>query len=194
MTDGTSRDLVAHCVIVAAVCLAGWLFMVKPREKQLRTIETTIVESSNSTDVNHESVQKMADAIAECRDRILEIEQYNTFGDDTSRLYGKLSNVASQQNVRVLHMDPGRPATELTGGGGQTRVVDVSVRGSFEAIVSYVAIVENLAGFVRPMSLTVAPTRGYDGQDVVDARLTFELLRFDVPVLSVARGEMTDDA
>jgi len=191
MTEGNTRDFVAHGVIVTAVCLAGWLFLVKPRETQLRTIETAIVESSHAGDVNHESVQKMADAIAACRDRVLEIERFNAFGDDTSRLYGKMSKIASEQSVRVLHMDPGRPATELAGGGGQARVVDVSVRGSFEAVTRYVTVVEGLDGFVRPMSLSVAPTRGYDGQDVVDARLTFELLRFDAPVLG---GEAADDA
>ena len=182
MNGPLDRQLIAQIVIIVAVCAGGWMTFVEPNIDELHRLEATIAEaSSNPLPMGQESIEQMADQFARVRDRFRRIEVRNEFAGDSTRIYGLIMDLAEEHGVTVQRLDPGsdRRSNDEEASVRFT-TLDMTIEGGYEQVAVFLEAVEELDGFIRPLTLSITP-REEDGRSFVEARFACQAVRFTLP-------------
>jgi len=182
MNGPLDRQLIAQIVIIVAVCAGGWMTFVEPNIDELHRLEATIAEaSSNPLPMGQESIEQMADQFAQVRDRFRRIEVRNEFAGDSTRIYGLIMDLAEEHGVTVQRLDPGsdRRSNDEEASVRFT-TLDMTIEGGYEQVAVFLEAVEELDGFIRPLTLSITP-REEDGRSFVEARFACQAVRFTLP-------------
>jgi Tfp pilus assembly protein PilO len=175
-----SRDLISFMVVACGVCVGAWVVFVQPKMSELRALEAEIRQFDAPASASDQaSIELMAKRAAELRERLNAIEQANTLGNDSTHLYNVMTDLAREQSVRVLSLQPGaRQANEelMT-----ARRVTMSVEGTYQQIASFILAVNEMPDYVRPHSLVLLPRHGVEQREIVLANLAWDVLTFTFP-------------
>ncbi|MCZ6811273.1 MAG: hypothetical protein O7D97_04650, partial [Planctomycetota bacterium] len=131
---------------------------------------------------------------ATIRARSDEIESRGRLAADTALMYGLIMSLADEHGVLVQAL---RPQVESKSRLDQQIVatrIDVTMKGSFEKIASFLGALDSAPAYIRPSSLHITPNQ-QDGRPIVGMRLGYEALRFALPdAVAGVRGISDDDA
>lgn len=191
MSGVFDRNLLSHTVIILAVCIGSWLMFVKPRADRCAEIEQAIAESASAGAMDETTVEQMVETVSHYRSRIEALQTLNAVGRNTSRLYGRVSDIADTHEVEIVRLEPGRTRRTLAGGGGSVCVLDITARGSFANVTQFIDDIENMPGFLRPSMLTMTPGATAGNPAAVDVRVSFEMIEFNLP--EIMRGMPAED-
>jgi hypothetical protein len=155
-------------------------------------------------ELDRSTIERAAQRMGEIRRRVGEIELANAIGRDSSRLYATMTDLARRHGVQVQNLQPGASADAAavpsrgasdsgTGRGARAearhrspdgdptvRQIGITVEGTYERVAQFLIAIDEMAGFIRPSTLTLLPR---DGQDefLVVAQLTCDVLSFAIP-------------
>ena len=178
MNAKSSRELAAQAVIVLAVCVGAWAIVVKPKIDELGRLDQRMTEQSSSeTDLNQQSVEDAARKITTLRDRIREINAFNSLASDSSRLYGIVMDLADAHGVQVHNLQPG--STKQTSNDGKVTLtrVTLGVEGDYAPVASFLDALCEVPAFIRPVSMQLDPARDSNSTSI-EAILTCDVLSF----------------
>lgn len=176
------RDLLVQAVIALSLCIGGWLFLVQPGAKELAELDSVIADRRRlAGSMDHKTLEEDADRAPQIRRRAREIYTAGHFSKDSSALYGRISSLAKEHNVKVKNL---RPGVEHQGGSKDhpftvTRI-DMTVDGEFEQIAMFLEAMSEMGAYVRPVFVQIAPGKGEVGTFTV-MQLGFEAVRFNLP-------------
>jgi len=182
MNGPLDRQLIAQIVIILAVCAGGWMTLVEPNIDELHRLEATIADAASSPlPMGQESIEQMADQFARVRDRFRRIEVRNEFAGDSTRIYGLIMDLAEEHGVTVQRLDPGSDRRSRDEEAPvRLTTLDMTIEGGYEQVAVFLEAVEELDGFIRPLTLSITP-REEDGRSFVEARFACQAVRFTLP-------------
>lgn len=176
----TQRDLVAHGVICAAICIGGWMMLVQPKSRALASLEADIAEQTSSdVPLTQSGVEALAARVEQVKSRVQDVQRRNALASDSARLYGEVMKLAESRGVLVERLKPGSDERKLAENAGTATRVDITAKGEYESIALFLDDVLRLNGFMRPISLSIQPSGG--GNQLVSARIVCEAVRFNLP-------------
>ncbi len=189
------RGFVVHAVIALAVCIGAWMFLVDPKVQQLHDVEAIIEQRrARFSAMNDAVIEQLAIQAATIRARSDEIESRGRLATDTALMYGLIMSLAEEHGVQVQAL---RPQVESKSTLDQRIVatrIDVTMKGSFEKIASFLGALDGAPAYIRPSSLHITPNQ-QDGWPIVGMRLGCEALSFALPeAVAGVRGVSDDDA
>ncbi len=189
------REFVVHAVIALAVCLCVWMFLVDPKVQQLHDVEARIEQrQARLSAMNDAVIEQLAIQAATIRARSDEIESRGRLAADTALMYGLIMSLAEEHGVQIQAL---RPQVESKSRLDQRIVatrIDVTMKGSFEKIASFLGALDGAPAYIRPASLHITPNQ-QDGRPLVGMRLGCEALSFALPeAVAGVRGVSDDDA
>ena len=199
MSIALDRETIAQLIIILALCVGGWMMLIEPRVDELHELQVKIREATaNPLLASPDSLDDMVRQLEGVRGRLQRIRNQNQFASDSSYMYSRIMDLAEANAVTVLRLNPGskqRDKAEAQGEGASVRVTsfDMTVTGQYESIALFLESVDDLAGFVRPVSLTLTPRQGEEGE-WVEARFACEAVSFTLPeALAAMVGERDGD-
>ncbi len=183
------RQLIVHFVLAVAVCLGGWTTFAKPKLGELRELQKTIARNRRVAAVDPRAVEDIGQKMAWLAARAAPINTRNRTSGDSSQLYGVITSLARSHGVRVPSLDPGSgPRASAEKPVAATRV-ELTVEGGYESVASFLHALDGIAGFVRPVTLSLTPFERND-EPAVRARYVCESVNFHVPeALAAIQGE-----
>ncbi len=185
----TNRDLVIQVLIALALCVGGWLFLVKSKAADLREVEARITRSrSQSRSTDHTKFEKIGARVPRLRTRAREIQARGSIAKDLSALYGRITDLAERHQVKINNLRPG--VEQQMGGKGQVYIVtriDMTIVGEFENIAEFLESMYDIGAYLRPILVQIAPTKGEEGSFTV-LQLGIDAIQFVLPDPLVAFG------
>ncbi len=183
------RELIVHFVLALGVCLGGWMTFARPKLDELRELQISIARNRQVAAVDPTAVQDIGHKTAQLAGRATLINTRSRTGGDSSQLYGVITSLARSHGVRVPSLDPGSgPRASADVPVAATRV-ELTVEGGYESVASFLHALDGIAGFVRPVALSLTPFERND-EPAVRARYVCESVNFHVPeALAAIRGE-----
>ncbi len=184
MNGPTTRDLVIQVVIALALCVGGWLFLVKSKAEELRDVEARIVQSrikTQSLSADHTNFEKIGVRTPRLRARARVIQARGSIAEDSSSLYGRITDLAEKHQVKIKNLRPG--VERQMGDTDQVFVVtriDMAIVGEFENIAEFLGSMNDIGAYLRPISVHIAPAKGEGGSFTV-VQLGIETIRFVLP-------------
>lgn len=179
-SKNAQRELMAHAIICAAICVGGWMMLVQPKSRALADIEATIAEqSSGDVPLTEDGVKSLASRVEQVKERVQDVKARNALASDSARLYSQTMMLAEERNVLVERLKPDADPRKLPDNAGTATRVDMTVKGEYESVALFLDDVLRLHGFMRPVSLSIQPSGG--NERLVSARLTCEALHFNLP-------------
>ncbi len=193
MNSGMAREIIVQVIIVVAVVLGGWNMLIAPRAEALQQLETVIADGESAVaSLDEELTRRLSDRLSEVRARIGDIAQANETAEDTSRIYGRFTDLARRHGVRPVNLtsDGGDDFTgDSSSDGVQVIPVHMTLEGPYESVARFLEDTASIGGFIRANSMRVTPLQR--GRDLmVTVTVTYELLKFP---LSRVRDTMGDD-
>ena len=187
------RVFVVHAVIALAVCLGAWMFLVDPKVQQLHDVEAMIEQRRARLSAMDDAViEQLAIQAATIRARSDEIESRGRLAEDSALMYGLIMSLADEHGVQVQTLRPQvESKTRLDQRIVATRI-DVTMKGSFEKIASFLGALDRAPAYIRLSSLHITPTQ-QDGRPFVGMRLGCEALSFALPEAVAGVGGFSDD-
>ena len=155
------------------------MIFVQPAAEELSELENNIAQSrAGATGLNQDAIEKLADRMNDLRQRVRTVEHRSRLDADSSHLYGLIMDLAREHSVTVRRLQPGS-GREMSADGlvGRTNI-EIAVDGGYQQVASFLDAVGNIDGFIRPISLTLAPKQGEAGQQSVSARYACQALSF----------------
>lgn len=184
------RNVFAELTIAVAICVGGWMLCINPQVQELRELEDKIVAATASPMLSsQQAIEKMARRMQEVRMRVAAIESHNRLMRDPGRIYDLIMKQAEERQVTIEQLSP----TSSRGNGEQQGPVQMTtynlrVLGPYEGVVAFVRSLDEIEGFIRPVTLTLAPTP-QEKLDLIEGRITFEAAVFELPkVLAAMAG------
>jgi Tfp pilus assembly protein PilO len=152
------RELIAQLVIVTAIAIGGWLMFVDPgvRETVQLEHELELQAKAQQQGVGAASLDQVLQRLDVMRSRSREIIARNEIGQETTRLYSLVRDLAEQHEVTLRRLQPGR-GRATPGRNVATNQLEMHFESSLDAVAGFVDAVESIDGFVRPESLTLTP-------------------------------------
>ncbi len=183
------RELIVHFVLALAVCLGGWMTFARPKLDELRELQISIARNRRVAAVDPAAVEDIGRKTARLAARATLINTRSRTGGDSSQLYGLITSLARSHGVRVPSLDPGSgPRASAEKPVAATRV-ELTVEGGYESVASFLHALDGIAGFVRPVALSLTPFERND-EPAVRARYVCESVNFHVPeALAAIQGE-----
>jgi len=187
MNLSLDRKFVIETLVILGVCFGAWMFIVGSKRTELRELEVTINEAKqNPLLINATSVERMADQFLDIGERVEEIENQSSFGQDSSHMYDLITQLATEHNLIMHRLDPGT-RDGASDSPVQRSTFNMRIEGTYRHVANFIDAVGGIDGFIRPVSLGLTPTT--DGAGMVQALFSCEALSFTVPeVLASARG------
>lgn len=176
------REFVVQAFIVLSLCVGGWMFLVEPGAKELSELDSVMADRRRmAASMDHSTLEEIAAKAPVIRQRTRDIFAAGHFSEDSSALYGRISNLAKLHEVQVKNL---RPGVEHVMGGKDnpftvTRI-DMTVDGEFEQIAMFLESMDEIGAYLRPVSVQIAPSKGQVGSFTV-MQLGFEAIRFTLP-------------
>jgi Tfp pilus assembly protein PilO len=183
MNGPPDRQLIAQIIIVFALCAGSWMMLVQPQIDELHRLQATIAETHRSqVPMGEGAIEQMADELAQVRDRFRRIELRNEFAGDSTRIYGLIMDLADEHGVTVQRLDPGSDQGSDDDEEAPIHIttLDMTIEGDYEQVAIFFEAVEQLDGFIRPLTLTLTP-REEEGRAFVEARFACQALHFTLP-------------
>lgn len=180
MNRAVSRELFAHALIVAALCVGGWMLLVQPKARALAELETAI-DATETGDVplTQQGIETLAGRLEQARRRLADIQDRSAFATDSSQLYALVMQLAEDHNVIIERLQPGAKTSKLPEDRGAATRVDLTASGAYQDVALFLDDVLRLPGFLRPVSLSLQPAG--EGDQKVGARLVCDALHFKLP-------------
>lgn len=175
------REFISQIVIILAISLGGWIIFVHPKAVALR--ETYAVLGTNvsfDSTQSGKSIEGLSSKIRSGRKLIDEISYLNSLADDTTLLYGLISELGARHEVLIKSLNPGSEIRYEESRGFTYTRIEMILEGRFEKIGSFIQAVNELPGFIRPQSLVLKPGVSKDGEHTL-ANYSCDLLHFEVP-------------
>lgn len=190
------REFIAQAVIVMAVCVGAWMFVAKPQAQELAKVEHEVAAAVASTaPLKPATIEAAAKRMDSSKRRLEEIEAFNQFADDSSKLYGMVMDLADIHGVQVQSLQPS--AVKLASDAPFTMMeVDLIVEGQYESVAAFIDAINQIKAFIKPVSLQMTPTSA-QGQPRVTAAFGCGVLSFTlgealtVQPTAQAQGEST---
>jgi hypothetical protein len=175
------REFLSQVIIVLTICIGGWVMFVKPRADELRTLEQQIGENRlKATTLDHETVSRVAAHAPGIRLRCRKIQERGALATNSSALYGQIKSLAQAFDIDVKSLRPGVENDNENDLGVSVTRVDMTAEGEFEKIADFLGALDDLAAYLRPISVQFAPTKRAGGSYTV-IQLGLEAVRFTLP-------------
>ena len=179
MSSTMHRETVSHAVIIAAVCIGAWMLFVQPKMREVVELESTAsLAKSEEGAISQADIEVAGRKMAVIRRQVEQIQAGSLLSRDTSKLYGLIMDLAGKHGVAVQTISPGATIRNEETGVSQTRI-EISAEGRFEHVAGFLDAMDQIDGFLRPVSLTmVALSEGPAGSVIVKSgweAMTFEL-------------------
>jgi Tfp pilus assembly protein PilO len=189
MTNGIDREILAHAVIVLALCVGAWFVLVEPRSHALAEYEQIIAQhESQQQRVGAGGITDLADHINKLRSDVERIAQRSSLGRDSSQLYARAMQLAKANNVTLTTLQPSAIVQTDDQHAIARTHVDIAIQGRYDDVASFITAISQLHGYIRPDGMTITSRSGVDEQ-IVSARFSCEAISFDLPDELVALGE-----
>ena len=188
MSPSIDRELAMHALVATGVCMAAWMFVVKPQRRQLETLEATI---ARTLDQNQNSIRPSRDALnaqsLKINQRVTEVRSLNALTSDSSQIYGRVMNLADRHHVQIQGMQPDNSPIASVDGQVNTARIKINVDGSYDNVARFMEAVSELSPFVRPNAVQISPTV-VDNQPVIAASFVLDALSFKIADTLVSNG------
>lgn len=176
------RDFVVQAFIALSLCVGGWMFLVAPGAGELRELDAVIADRRRlAASMDHTKLEEIARYAPVIRQRTRDIHAAGNFSKNSSALYGRISSLAKQHEVKVKNL---RPGVEHQMGGKDNRFIvmriDMTVDGEYERIARFLESMDEIGAYLRPVFVQIAPGKGEVGSFTV-MQLGFEAIRFNLP-------------
>ncbi|NNF43337.1 MAG: hypothetical protein HKN62_09865 [Phycisphaerales bacterium] len=192
MNGAIDRKLVAEFAILVALCVGGWVMFVEPMISELVDLQAKINEAQNNPILrNHESVADMAGQLDDVRAEIDLIGRQSSFGRDSHTMYGLIKDLAAEHGVAMRRLDPGSNRRGDDDSPVQVTNFVMRVEARYDQLANFLEAIDSIDGFVRPVSLTLAP-KGHAGDEFVDAQFSCEAVSFTLPEALASMVEEND--
>ncbi len=175
------REIIAQSLIVLAICVGGWMLLVQPKVEELGELEQVLQERlADASMTDQSAIKEMADQLEDIRQQAQTVKQKNRLGSESSESYSMLMSLAEDRGVLVKSLQPGTDQ-ETSNDGSVTRTrIEMTLEGEYEKIARFLKGVEELSGYISPVSLSISPKQ-HEGLPIVVARYTCEALTFTLP-------------
>jgi hypothetical protein len=182
------RGLLAQAIIIVALCVGSWVLLVQPKTKELRSLEATIAENApDQSTVNLPTLEAAVSRMRAVKDRIALIQRSNTLATDSSALYGQIMSLASQYEVTVQNLQPGGLRQPSADNSVSINRIELSAEGTYQNTAKFLEAIDQIEGFIRPVSLAVVPQKETANSRVV-VRFGCEALSFKLSDALLALG------
>ncbi len=183
------RELIVHFVLAVAVCLGGWMTFAKPKLAELRKLQASVARNRHIAPVDPKATKDIGQKTAWLAARAAVINTRSRTSGDSSQLYGVITSLARSHGVHVPSLDPGSGLRANADSPITARRIELTVEGEYESVASFLHALHSIAGFVRPVTLSLTPFERND-EPAVRARFICESVNFHVPeVLAAVQGE-----
>ena len=177
-----NREFLTQAVIALGVCLAGWMFLVKPKSEEMHELTAKIAErKAVIAAIDPSAMERVSKHAPVLRRRADEIEARGLLARDTSQLYGRIQKLAEENSVAVNNLRQSQEQQETSKERPfvATRV-DLTVDGDYQRIAMFLDGLNRIGAYVRPISVQLAPAKGAT-EEFTTVQLGFEVLRFNLP-------------
>ena len=182
MTVPIDRELLVQAFIVLSLCAGEWMFLVQPGARELRALDAISKQQRHiAASIDYSSLRISADKAFSMRERTRAIYDAGQFSANSAALYDRIPAQAKAHGVQVKNLRPG--IERKSGEKGRTFVVtrlDMTVEGDFERIARFLESMDEIGGYLRPVSVQIAPSNA-EGGSFASMQLGFEAIRFDLP-------------
>jgi hypothetical protein len=182
MTVPIDRELLVQAFIVLSLCAGGWMFFVEPGASELRALDAISEQQRHiAASIDYSSLRVSADMASAMRERTRVIFDAGQFSANSAALYDRITAQAEAHEVQVKNLRPG--IERKSGEKGRTFVVtrlDMTVEGDYERIARFLESMDEIGGYLRPVSVQIAPSKAEGGSFAI-MQLGFEAIRFDLP-------------
>jgi Tfp pilus assembly protein PilO len=168
---------------VLAVCIGGWMMLVKPKIDEVANLEGILAEHATfaSSAINQQSIEAGAKRVAAMKTRLEQIESFNQLAGDSSRFYGLVMDLADAHGVQVQSLQPGSVKQSSEEKQVESTRINLTVEGTYEKIAMFLDGICNLDAFVRPQALQVSPARASNGNaQTVEATFGCDVMSFAI--------------
>lgn len=185
-----NREFLAQVAIVLAVCVGGWMMLVKPKVDEVAKLERELAEHTTlaSSSMNRQSIEAAAQRMGALKTRMAEITAFNQLAGDSSRFYGLVMDLADAHGVQVQSLQPGSVKQSTDEKQVAVTRINLSVQGAYENVASFLDGICNLNAFIRPQALQVSPARS-SSSDLVDVTFSCDVLSFVIADSLAGLGE-----
>lgn len=181
MSIWRDRQIMVQAIIVAAVCIGGWVMLVQPRVAELHSLEAIIAQSGpDSPRPSDEIIKRVAEQAVIVKGRVSDVVSRSQMARDSSWLYRQLMALAAEHGVVVESVNPAAVVPSAPGKPVSINSIDMVLQGNYEQIAKFLEAVDRLGGYLRPGALTLTPLE-MDTRALITAHFVCEALSFDLP-------------
>ena len=175
------REFVAQLVIILGISLGGWILIVHPKVKKIDQMQSMFDSVSPGDDeLTDYEIEALARTLSEGGTRIRNITYLNKLAENSTLLYSMVSDLGAKCDVAVRSLTPGSRTTHQAEAGYSATRMDMVLEGRYENVAGFVNLVQNLPGFIRPISLMIKPA-GEEPDSVAVANFSCEVVQFALP-------------
>jgi Tfp pilus assembly protein PilO len=181
MSASMHRETFSHGVIIAAVCIGAWMLFVQPKVRETAELEAQLAAANpDAGGITQTDIEAAGRRMAQIKQRLAAIQESNDLSHDTSKLYGLIMDLAGKHGIAVQTISPGARQKGREDYGMTLTRIEISAEGRYDHVAAFLDAVANIGGFLRPVSLSVAPlSDGPTGAVIV--RYGCEALTFELP-------------
>lgn len=175
------REFAAQLAIILGISLAGWIFFVNPKVEKLQEMQLLIeTVSHGDEELSQADIENLARLISKGQSSINTITDHNKLAENSTLLYGMVSDLGAKRDVMVRSLTPGSRISHQYSSGFSATRMDMVLEGSYEHIAAFTDSLHDLPGFFRPVGLVMKPA-GDSLDALVIADFTCELVEFTLP-------------
>lgn len=175
------REFISQIIIILAISLGGWIIFVHPKAVALRETYAVLgTDVSFDSTKSGQAIEGLSIKISSGRKLLDDIEFLNNLADDTTLLYGLISDLGARHDILVKSLNPSSDIRHAESRGFTYTRIEMILEGRYEKIGSFIQAVNELPGFIRPKSLVLKPGISKDGEHTL-ANFSCDLMHFEIP-------------
>ena len=180
MSLGIDRDFLTQGAIALALCLGGWMFLVRPQSEELRLLESEIARwKAVVATTDRAAIERVVSLAPSLRQTADEIAARGLMAD-SYQIYKRVQALAETCSVAVNNLRPGPDPGRAKDKAFTASRVDMTVDGEYENIARFLEGLDRMGAYLRPVSVQLTPTKA-ETPTFTSMQLSFELLRFTLP-------------
>ena len=170
------REIVAQTIIVLAVCLGGWLVLVKPVAKEVKALDSELrqMERAARKFAGGVPLKAAANELLGINRHFADVLECNDAASDSSGLYSVIKGVAVEHGVNLHLLQPGG---EVIDEGTTIIRLRLVLDGRYEALARFLGAIESYPAFLRVTHLKF-DSRVVDEAPIINATVLLEALSF----------------
>lgn len=182
--NAMDREFLLQALIALVVTAGAWMMLVEPKAREIQTIEASLAAHQSDDARVVMPMAELAQASSTLRERVATLAEHNQMSPSSAGMYEEIGRLARHHDMVVQTIRPGalseREAKGRDKSEMKTAVVDLSVVGTYENAAAFLESMTTIGGFVRPVSLVIAPESNQTEKRVT-VRYVCEIVQFDVP-------------